>query len=344
MGVPSDKTGIGWRRPLVDQSISFGSAITVRDGSRHLQNGVLDARSNEMQEQCSKGEFMKLSVILPCLNEEQFLGNQLEALASQLWGEPWEVIVADNGSTDRSLDIVEKYKGRLPNLRLVDASDRRGQAHALNVGARAATAAVLAFCDADDEVAPGWVAAMGKALTEYDFVACRFETEKLNPPWIRDQHRSPQQDGVQKFTYPPYLPHAGSGSIGIKRTLHQAAGGFDESLPVLFDTDYCFKIQLAGTKLYFVPDAVIHLRYRDTFTGIYRQARTWGEYNVFIHKKYRPLDTPGLSWKHGISGWVPLMRRLPRIRSKANVAAWVWQFGWRLGILQGCIKYRHLAF
>jgi len=287
---------------------------------------------------------VKLSVILPYLNEEEYLGNQLEALAKQHWGEPWELIVADNGSTDRSLAIVEKYKVRFANLQLVDASDRRGQAHALNVGARAARGEALAFCDADDEVAPGWVVAMGKALTEYDFVACRFETEKLNPPWVRAQHRCPQHDEVQIYRYPPYLPHAGSGSIGIKRTLHEAIGGFDESLPVLFDTDYCFRIQLAGTKLYFVPNAVIHLRYRDTLAGIYGQARTWAEYNVFIHKKYRSPDTPELSWKHGMSGWVPLIRRLPRIRNKATMAAWVWQFGWRLGMLQGCIKYRNLAF
>jgi glycosyltransferase involved in cell wall biosynthesis len=286
---------------------------------------------------------MKLSVILPCLNEEEYLGNQLEALANQLWSQPWEVIVADNGSTDRSLAIVERYQGRLPNLRIADASDRRGQAHALNVGARAAMGEALAFCDADDEVAPGWVAAMGKALTEYDFVACRFETEKLNPSWVRAQHGSPQRDGVQQYRYPPYLAHAGSGSIGIKRTLHETIGGFDESMPVLFDTDYCFRIQLAGTKLYFVPDAVIHLRYRDTLTGIYRQACIWGEYNVFIYKKYRPFGMPELSWKDGMLAWARLIRRLPRMHSKESMATWVWQFAWRWGRLQGCLKYRVLA-
>jgi glycosyltransferase involved in cell wall biosynthesis len=287
---------------------------------------------------------MKLSVILPCLNEEECLGNQLEALANQLWGEPWEVIVVDNGSTDRSLAIAESYRRRLPNLRIADASDQRGQAHALNIGARAAIADALAFCDADDEVAPGWIAAIGKALTEYDFVACRFETEKLNPPWIRAQRGSPQQDGVQQYREPPYLPHAGSGSIGIKRKLHEAIGGFDESMPVLFDTDYCFRIQLAGTKLNFVPDAVTHLRYRNTIAGIFRQAHTWGKYNVLIYKKYRAFGMPQLSWKDGVSAWVHLIRRLPRIRSKANMARWLWQFAWRLGRLQGCIKYRVLAF
>jgi len=285
---------------------------------------------------------MKLSVILPCLNEEEYLANQLDALANQQWDRPWEVIIADNGSTDRSPAIVDAYKGRLPNLQLVDASDRRGQGHALNVGAKVARGEALAFCDADDEVAPGWVAAMGEALTQHDFVACRFETKKLNPSWLR--RRSPQWDGVQQYRYPSYLPHAGSGSIGIKRALHEAMGGFDESMPVLFDTDYCFRIQLKGTKLAFVPDAVIYLRFRDTFAGMYRQARTWGEYNVFIYKKYQPLGMPRLSWKEGVFAWANLIRRLPYIRSKTSFAPWWWELAWRLGRLQGCIKYRVLAF
>jgi glycosyltransferase involved in cell wall biosynthesis len=286
---------------------------------------------------------MQLSVIVPCLNEAKYISTQLDALANQQWSEPWEVIVADNGSTDESLAIVKRYRGRLPNLRVANASDRRGQAHALNVGALAACGSAIAFCDADDEVAPGWVAAMGKALSVHDFVACRFEIEKLNPPWVRQSRRNPQQDGVQIYWYPPYLPHAGSGSLGIKRAIHEAVGGFDESMPVLFDTDYCFRVQLTGAKLHFVPDAVLHLRYQDTSSNIYRQARTWGEYNVLLYKKYRPLGMPKLSWKEGVAAWIFLLRTIPQTRSRTGLAEWLWQFAWRLGRLEGSLKHRVLA-
>jgi glycosyltransferase involved in cell wall biosynthesis len=96
----------------------------------------------------------------------------MDALANQSWSEPWEVVVANNKSTDDSMGIVEGYKKQLPNLRIVDASVRQGQPYALNVGAACAQGEAIAFCDADDEVAPGWVAAMGEALSRYDFVAC----------------------------------------------------------------------------------------------------------------------------------------------------------------------------
>ena len=63
-----------------------------------------------------------------------------------------------------------------------------------------------------------------------------------------------QRDGLIPYTYPPFLPHAGGSSLGVKRALHEAIGGFDEDLPALEDTDYCWRIQLAGTPLVLVPE------------------------------------------------------------------------------------------
>ncbi|HEX7146508.1 MAG TPA: glycosyltransferase, partial [Actinomycetota bacterium] len=62
-----------------------------------------------------------LSVILPVYNGAGTLDQQLEALAAQELGRPWELIVADNGSTDESQDVAISWKSRMPCLRLVDA-------------------------------------------------------------------------------------------------------------------------------------------------------------------------------------------------------------------------------
>jgi glycosyltransferase involved in cell wall biosynthesis len=146
---------------------------------------------------------MKLSVIIPCYNADSTIATQIEALASQYWSEAWEVIVADNGSTDETRATVEQYRKLFENFRVVDASDRRGSAHARNVGARLAVGEALAFCDADDAVATGWVAAIGEAVAEHSFVASRMEWEKLNPPWTYRNRGKPQQEGLQTVSYPP---------------------------------------------------------------------------------------------------------------------------------------------
>src|SRR5258708_12899377 len=83
-----------------------------------------------------------LSVVIPCLNAGDVLARQLEALATQAWDGTWDVIVADNGSTDETREVAASFDPRLPSLRIVDASDQRGRQHARNVGARVAAPAI----------------------------------------------------------------------------------------------------------------------------------------------------------------------------------------------------------
>ena len=213
-----------------------------------------------------------LTVVVPCLNEEETIGGQLSALAAQEWERPWEVLVVDNGSDDGSVAVVESFRGRVPGLRVVDASEKRSQAHALNVGVHEARADAVAFCDADDEVAPGWVAAMGDALLEHELVGCAADGAKLNEPWVRDV-RVLDPDEASRLWFPPYLPFAGSGGLGVHRRIHEQAGGFDESMPVLFDVDFCVRAQQLGAGFSHVSEAVIHYRFRHAWPEIFGQAR-----------------------------------------------------------------------
>lgn len=284
---------------------------------------------------------MEVSVVIPCLNGAAYIRAQLDALAAQQWPGAWEVIVADNGSTDASLRIVEEYRDRLPVLRIVDASDRPGQPHALNAGARAARGEAVLFCDADDVVGQGWLAAMAEALRSHDFVACRIDTRRLNPPWLHWMR--PQEQGLQVYRYPPYLLHAGGGTLGVKRAIFNAVGGFDESLPYVHDTDLCWKIQRSGTPLEFVPAAVIHMRMRRSLRGLMRQARAWGVYNAILQMRYRPAATPPPGLRSELAAWKNLLLNRPfRIRSRGDLAQWLWHLGWRLGRLRARVRHRDL--
>jgi glycosyltransferase involved in cell wall biosynthesis len=285
----------------------------------------------------------RLSVVVPCRDAAATLGGQLAALADQRWDGDWEVIVADNGSTDVTRRIAESFRGRLPRLRVIDASARTGPAHARNRGADEAAGEALLFCDADDEVAPGWLAAMAEALETHDFVASRYEFAKLNPPPVAGARPESQSAGLNPYTYPPFLPHAGGGGLGVKAVLHRAIGGFDEAMPVLEDTDYCWRLQLAGTPLVFVPDAVVHVRSRRDLAGIFRQNLAFGEGNVAIYTKYRSRGMPRLGPGPGLLRWAKLFVTAPRLATAAGRAAWLSQLGWRLGRLRGCLRYRVAA-
>ena len=285
---------------------------------------------------------MRLSVILPCLNGSQTIAAQLKALSRQEWSAPWEIIFCDNGSTDGTLDIVRGYQERLPNLRIVDASAQRGKPYALNIGAQAATGEALVFCDADDEVGVGWLAAMGEALCKYDFVACRIDTAQLNAPWLQASRGDCQSKKLPRSSIGLY--HAGGGTLGIKRALYQAVGGADASMHVLDDTDLCWRVQQQGVELHFVPDAVLHVRLRETYTGMYRQASAWARDYIWLHKKHDLLSAPEYKTRSNLGAWIKLLKKLPwAIRSKADFARWIWQFGWFVGELQGMVKHKLLT-
>lgn len=287
----------------------------------------------------------ELSLVVPCLNGATTIADLLESLANQEWSKPWEIIIADNGSTDRTLEIVAGYERRLPNLRVVDASGRKGAPHALNVGVRSARAENIASCDADDVVGRDYIRAIGEALQKHDFVACRLDMKRLNPEWITAGRKFPQDTGVQTYSYPPFLPHAGGGTIGVKRRLWESVGGLDETLPYLYETDFCWKLQLAGTKLEFIPDAIIHVRLRHHLKPIFRQACSWGEYNVVLYKRYRTRGMPTLSPRAGVAAWMQILRSSRRYRSMrpGERAQYVWALAWRWGRLKSSLKNKVFA-
>lgn len=282
----------------------------------------------------------QLSVIIPTYNAVDTIGEQLDALASQKWSAPWELLVVNNRCTDRTLDVVRAFQGRIRQLRVVHALAKQGTAYALNTGVRQAKAAAVALCDADDVVADGWVAAMGEGLEQYPFVSGPLENKRLNTaPLTRYRHAS-QASGIQQYVYPPYLSHAGAGNMGIRRELFEAIGGFDESLETLFETDFCWKAQLRGVPLTALANAVVHVRYRDRVLPLLRQARKYAEYDVLLYKRYRPLGMPKLDKKRGLAAWKGLVFGARNLLYEEKRARYLWELGWRTGRLYGSIRHR----
>jgi glycosyltransferase involved in cell wall biosynthesis len=278
-----------------------------------------------------------LSVIVPCRNAAAFIGAQLDALARQACECGWEVVVVDNGSTDGTRDVVETYRGKLPNLVLMRATERSGAAYARNAGARAARGENIAFCDADDEVGNGWLAAVVSALQAREAIAFRIDTVKLN--FGGGERTIPQSEGLQSYTYPPYLPFSGS-TIALRRALFLRLNGFDESMLACEDADLCWRLQLAGAPLYFVREAVVHVRLRESVRAMCRQARLWGEYNVVLYKKYRRLGMPALKRLQGLRNLIGTARRFPRLARRETRSEWLWEASWMAGRLVGSVKHR----
>ncbi len=280
----------------------------------------------------------RLSVVIPCFNSAATIGAQLSALAAQKTRYAWEVLIADNGSRDNTVAIATSFRDRINRLVIIDASARRGAAYARNTGAHAATGEALLFCDADDVMADGYVEAMGRALEAHSFVACRYDFRQLNRSWLASARgqRDGQEQGLAGGYCHPTLPYAGAGGLGIRKSIHDAVNGFDMTLGAMAgqeDTDYCIRVQLAGTPLTFVGDAVMHVRFRATVSGVFRQAWAWAESGAHVQRRYVPGSVAPAFTTMASDLGRHLVWKLARVRRRADLAQWIWLAGWCGGLL-----------
>jgi GT2 family glycosyltransferase len=279
-----------------------------------------------------------VSVVIPCLNGAAFLPVQLDALAAQDWQGSWEVVVADNGSTDASREVALSYAPRLPELRVVDASARPGRHHACNVGVADARGESIVFVDADDEVAPGYIGAMAHALREHEVVAARLDHVALDPEWMAGVGSSFQvQDLNDGFGF---LPFGAGASLGFRRSVFEAVNGFREHASYCEDVDICWRAQLAGHQIEFVADAVVHYRSRPTVKAMFRQHRNFGRARALLYRDYRSSGMPARPISSALREWRMIVRAVPRLRSRTQRARWARRLGRCIGSIEGSVRYR----
>jgi glycosyltransferase involved in cell wall biosynthesis len=280
---------------------------------------------------------VEVSVVIACYNAAAWIAEQLEALGRQRFDRPWEIIVVDNGSSDESAAIVDQFATRVPGLRVLRATAGRGPGYARNAGVRVARGTFVVFCDADDVVADDWVTEMAAALQEHRFVACRLEHERLNPTWLNRSRHGVQGDGLVRH---PFLDAGGGGTLGVRRDLLLAVGGFDEDMRTHEDIDLCWRLQLAGTPLCFAPRAVIHYRYRPSLRGTFSQACHYGCDCMRLYRRYRELGHSVLikTWRGLALECAVACLRLPTaVVSKTAFSFWLSNTGFRIGLLRGCL-------
>jgi GT2 family glycosyltransferase len=248
----------------------------------------------------SPPQAVDVSVVMPVRNGMPHLTVQLDALGRQTYHGRWEVIVSDNGSTDDSAEAVRAASGRVP-LRVVDSREAPGAAGARAVGARAAQGRLLLFCDCDDVAADDWVERMVAALAEYPAVGGHIDDASLNADSVVAWRPRITPGGLPR----PFglLPYALAGNCGLRRDVYEQVGGFDPSFSYAAEeTDLFWRVQLAGYRLGYAPDAVVSCRHRPDVRSMLRQWRSYGRGRARLVARYQSLGLlPAESWRDAVA-------------------------------------------
>lgn len=276
-----------------------------------------------------------VSVVIPVRDGAKTLPAQLDALARQVLEAPWEVVLADNGSADGSPALAAQWAGRLPALRVVDASAVPGVSRARNAGIRAARGRVIAICDADDVVAPGWLAALLAGIDRFDVVA------GCVAPWTGKgaPRRVPSADPPELTVGLGYLPFAWGCNVAFKREVFDRIGGFDEAMVGgADDVDFSWRAIDAGYSLGLSPAAVVHYRQPERLGELARKYFRRGRQAPALYNRFRSRGMPPRGWRTMVKVWLWLLMHLPSTVLPASRRRWVEVAAGHAGRLVGSVQ------
>lgn len=198
---------------------------------------------------------VKASVIIPARDAGATIEECLRAVLQQAWaGEPLEVIVIDDGSTDDTAARV----GRFPVTLL--AQPHLGPAAARNRGALAASGEILLFTDADCAPARDWARRLSAALADPHVVGAKgtYRTRQTEPlaRFVQFEY----EEKYARLARQTAIDFVDTYSAAYRRCVFLEQGGFDEGFPSasVEDQELSFRLAARGCKLVFVPDAVVY--------------------------------------------------------------------------------------
>lgn len=188
-----------------------------------------------------------LSLIIPTLNEEKYLPKLLDSIKSQDFGAPYgsyEIIVADAGSSDNTVEIAKKYGCKIVKGGLLPVGRNRG--------AEAAKGDIFLFLDSDVVLPPHFLKNSVEQFKSRNLGIAGFPLIPLSEKWV-DKFFHNVFNIWAKLTQ-KVSPHAASTIMSAKKT-HNIIGGFDEE--VIFIEDYPYSRAAARVSKYgFIKEPV----------------------------------------------------------------------------------------
>jgi glycosyltransferase involved in cell wall biosynthesis len=186
-----------------------------------------------------------VSAIVAAFQAEAFLEDAIASILAQDYA-PFEVVVCDDGSTDRTGEILAEH----PALHTINQPNS-GPAAARNAAAAASSGELLAVFDADDLWPPNRLAVQVGHLARHPEAGCVLGRQEWidPPPWDTRDAVYGELDGI------PF------NSLLARRTVFEELGGFDESFTHGEDRDFLFRLRERGIRIDVIPDTVVFRRF-----------------------------------------------------------------------------------
>lgn len=226
------------------------------------------------------------SIIIPTKNEEKLLPRCLYSLTHQKITVPYEIIIVDSNSTDRTVSIARHYKTRIIH------QPKIGKVYAFQKGADEARGSILCFTEADCIVPPNWISTITNYLSLHpDVVAISgYYTFYSSTSWLQFLIRvgHPIANSIFRLIYQSSSLRCSN--FAIHTSNYRAAGGFISQYKELYDVELGIRIARTG-KIHHVPTMTVQTsdrRFRGRIFQFLTEFIPSFLFNIVLH---RPLSS-----------------------------------------------------
>lgn len=222
-----------------------------------------------------------ISVIVPVRNSRVLLGRCLESLNQQTVARSeYEIIVVDDGSSDGCVEVARDWKAR------AFQQEHKGASAARNRGIKEARGEVILFLDADCEANADWIAKISEPIgnESVDATVGRFTSDQKN--WIAGLIQLELEGRYDRMRQHHQIDFVNSATCGFKQELLQDFP-FDESFQKLEDVDLGFRLTQNGSKIVYVPDAIVKHSHPDCLRAYISRKFRYGSTAPALYRKFR---------------------------------------------------------
>jgi cellulose synthase/poly-beta-1,6-N-acetylglucosamine synthase-like glycosyltransferase len=228
-----------------------------------------------------------VSIVIPAFNAEKTIARTIQACLSQDYDHVKDIIVIDDGSTDKTGERVNAYAG----VRYV-RQENAGPARARNKGAAVAAGDVICFTDADCIPHKDWVRTLLRHFADPCVGAVMGSYGIANPQsWLA---RAVYQEIIFRHRRMPLYPKAfGSYNVAIRKTAFNDVGGFNGEYPHASgeDNDLSYRVLSHGYRIFFAKDALVDHHHPETVKKYLREQYRHGFWRFKMYRAHPMMMT-----------------------------------------------------
>jgi glycosyltransferase involved in cell wall biosynthesis len=281
-------------------------------------------------------ELPPVSVVVPVLNGERTVGACIESLlALDYPPDRVELIVVDNGSSDNTRAILERYA---PRLRVLEETTR-GPGAARNRGVAGASHPLIAFTDADCRVDRSWLRRLVAPLDDPAIGIAGGRILAIDPSNPIERFGETLHDHERAMTAGRF-PYAIT-MCWASRTSVLREHSFDPAFLRGEDSELSYRLVFAGFRLAYVADAIVRHHNRSTERALFHEAFQSGFWAVAIFRKHREAMESAGARRVDAATYRPLFASLMGAAEGNDEDGYrfLYHLGRKLGLLSGSIRF-----